>query len=404
MNNIYINFSKVIVVTAVGSYFAKKYYNRNNKLINNYLINFQYSLIYNFSKLQIIFKNIKKYIIEKTITNTNNNNNNKWIELIKNYETKSKIIFNSIINNYYYDFNKLEIDFIILNDNVDEIVNKLIFFKNPDILCYNKCNYRFLNIDMIFEDKNVYTIKLHSENENYYIENNIINKISLCYLLKKQHGVYKDFHSVKYTLDIYDHEVKNIILNETKLIFLNRDNYEIQHFVYPFKSPPPDNYYLIEEKEKKEEEEEEENEENEEKEEEEENEENEEKEEEEENEEKEEEEEEEENEEKEEKEEEEENEEKEENVEKEENDEEENEEKEVNAEKEEEEVNDEKNKEEEEFYYEIEEYGENVETEYDENNKTEYYDKPYINYEEEVKQYYIFNLNLNNLLNYKKTI
>jgi flagellar biosynthesis GTPase FlhF len=244
-----------------------------------------------------------------------------------------------------------------LNDNVDEIVNKLIFFKNPDILCYNKCNYRFLNIDMIFEDKNVYTIKLHSENENYYIENNIINKISLCYLLKKQHGVYKDFHSVKYTLDIYDHEVKNIILNETKLIFLNRDNYEIQHFVYPFKSPPPDNYYLIEEKEKKEEEEEEEEEENEE------------------------------------------NEEKEE-----EEEEEENEEKEVNAEKEEEEVNDEKNKEEEEFYYEIEEYGENVETEYDENNKTEYYDKPYINYEEEVKQYYIFNLNLNNLLNYKKTI
>jgi hypothetical protein len=366
MNNIYINFSKVIVVTAVGSYFAKKYYNRNNKLINNYLINFQYSLIYNFSKLQIIFKNIKKYIIEKTITNTNNNNN-KWIELIKNYETKSKIIFNSIINNYYYDFNKLEIDFIILNDNVDEIVNKLIFFKNPDILCYNKCNYRFLNIDMIFEDKNVYTIKLHSDNENYYIENNIINKISLCYLLKKQHGVYKDFHSVKYTLDIYDHEVKNIILNETKLIFLNRDNYEIQHFVYPFKSPPPDNYYLIEEKEKEEEEENEEEEEEEENE---------------------------------EKEENEENEEKEEEKE----EEEENQEKEVNAEKEDEEVNDEKNKEEEEFYYEMEEYGENVETEYDENNKTEYYDKPYINYEEEVKQYYIFNLNLNNLLNYKKTI
>ena len=67
-------------------------------------------------------------------------------------------------------------------------------------------------------------------------------------------------------------------------------------------------------------------------------------------------------------------------------------------------MNDEKNKEEEEFYYEMEEYGENVETEYAENNKTEYYDKPYINYEEEVKQYYIFNLNLNNLLNYKKTI
>ena len=198
MNYYLVNIPKVLVGCYILNYLIKN----NDSII--------YSCIYYVSKFQILFK---KLFSEKNVVN------NSKIEIIINSEVKNTIK----PVNYQY-LNEINYDFVIYNDNV----NRILHFNNIDKFSYNLCNYKFINVDIIFGENDIYTIKLYSEKENYFIENNRINKYVLCYLLKKQHGVYKDHSSVEYKLSIFDNNVQSVFLSEKDEIILRIDDYEIR--------------------------------------------------------------------------------------------------------------------------------------------------------------------------------
>jgi len=146
------------------------------------------------------------------------------IEIIKFGKLTQKTNINNIseINHYF-------IDFIIYSDTVVKYqqTNNVIYFKIPDNYNYRKCNFRFISLIIVFSDTEQYSINLNSESENYYVENNRFNRSVFLYLISKKYNVFKDEDTVRYTIELIDHEINYVKLKDNCEIILNLDDYKI---------------------------------------------------------------------------------------------------------------------------------------------------------------------------------
>jgi hypothetical protein len=134
-------------------------------------------------------------------------------------------------------------NFIIFSDYNDsnlssQKVNKILYFGIEDFpftYTYNVCKFSFIsfNVKLIVNCKEKsYPIKLSDTSENYYVIGNKINRLLICYLLKKQHGVICDESKEKYVLELIDQDVNMITLTEKDEIILNEKNYKVSPFVF----------------------------------------------------------------------------------------------------------------------------------------------------------------------------
>ena len=227
---------EILNIIAIGLPAYVLYYwgNKNSTCIKNTLVNVSYNIVHTYSRLEIIIKNIVKnknvqYFLNK-------------IEEIQNYSKgdieiidSNKVLFSTKIGNLYSHF-PLNYNFIIYTDREikkNKPYNKVIFYNIPQSIEYKLCDFHMISIYITIKFSEIkYKIDLLTETENYYIVNNRINKLLLCYLLKKQYGIILDEINCEYTLDIIDQNVNFKNFTEKDEIILYETNYEVINYVH----------------------------------------------------------------------------------------------------------------------------------------------------------------------------
>jgi hypothetical protein len=220
--------------------FINDFFNNRHNL-NNYFINILYKIIHLYSKLTILFnKYINCYI--KRLFNVYNKCFNSYsiIEFYEdgilfrtNYIFKSNISSKEKIIELKKNIEPIEYDLIIYSEKDDEQdkINKVCYTQFPDSFSYEKSNIKFLSLILLYNDIPV-EIDLLNEVNNYYIVNNVINKkffISYLSNIKKVKDFYfRSLHEFNYKLELIDHNVNIISLDETYEIIIEKQNYIIK--------------------------------------------------------------------------------------------------------------------------------------------------------------------------------
>ena len=131
-------------------------------------------------------------------------------------------------------YNPLYMDFFIYSDIHNSPVNKIVckdvysFMKN-----YNKCNFKLCSLSLILSAKEHYNIRLSTEDYNYYIVGNIIDKYLILYLLYRQHGIdIVDAEDVSYMIEMIDNNMELVYVSEKNIIILLEDSYKIKDVNY----------------------------------------------------------------------------------------------------------------------------------------------------------------------------
>ena len=202
------------------------------------LINLSFYVILIYSYIELFFKNMYNYPgFSRIRTILNKIKKNGEIEIIK---------FNDVLvstnKKSLYIHNFLLYDFIIFSDyerlenKCTEKVNKILYYdlqKFPINFTYEVCNFSFISISVKIiknEKEEVFPLKLSSHSENYYVVGNKINRLLVCYLLKKQHKILCDEISEKYKLEIIDNNVNMLTFTEDDEIILNVSDYIVNKF------------------------------------------------------------------------------------------------------------------------------------------------------------------------------
>jgi hypothetical protein len=223
-------FYGMIINLFFDRYFPTFYY--------NFLFDLSQFCILNYSRIQLFIdkksRDLKKYPTIKRFAiqirkMLEANNISGDIEIIRNNQ---KISYLNSTNFLEYEnleiIDKNNMEFMVYSDNTkSEKTNKVIYFDVPTNFNYECCKYKFLSLTIIFSEDEQYKLKLFSENENYYIVNNRLNKNVFSYLLMKQYGVIKNENYISYKLDIIDQDVKFKSFDEKDEILLKCYNYSV---------------------------------------------------------------------------------------------------------------------------------------------------------------------------------
>lgn len=232
-------FFKIGISVAFIKFIKEIYNNREN--LNNYLINILYYIIHFYSKLTILFnKHINCYL--KKILNIYNKFFNCYSTL-EFYDDgilfRTNYIFNSNISSsdqmiqLKKNIEPLDYNLIIYSDKDAENnkINKVCYRKFPESFIYKKSNIKFLSLLLYYNGISI-EIDLLNEVNNFYIVNNVINKqFIISYLLnnKKLKDVYfKTLIEFNYKLELIDHNVNILNLDETDEIIIEQKNYIIK--------------------------------------------------------------------------------------------------------------------------------------------------------------------------------
>ena len=181
-----------------------------------------YDMLLYYSKVEILVKNKYKHLIEnKYISKVLNHIKSVWIWK-DNYVVSIK---NGDVYNEYSLFAPDLFDFYIYSKQNE----KYIVFDEKDLQLNGKrerCTFKFISFHVFLKEK-IYPIVLQTEEFTFYVEKNVINKQVLLYLLKSQHNLsYKLL--LNYQIQIIDHNIHILSLNDTDEIIFHKDTYEIK--------------------------------------------------------------------------------------------------------------------------------------------------------------------------------
>ena len=219
-NNFYNFFIGLSLGILLNDFFERKYPNEFKnfrKLTIEKFVNFSYNCIYYYSKCQIFFMNIKNKLILfieanpilLTIRNNLNIYSNKYEKNIEYYNDYGFNIFNYVDNN---------------------IVNKLIFYKNSNHPTNEKSDIKFMLIEFK-NGENIYKIDLKTDTFNYYFVGNKFTKSFFIFYVKMYLNKKNEFSDDNnYTLKFIDHDVNKIEIdftNNNESILLEKNGYKL---------------------------------------------------------------------------------------------------------------------------------------------------------------------------------
>jgi len=211
------------------------------------LISFSLKIIYLYSQGQIYLIQIQNYINNAFETNN-------YLKIIKNefkgmvnYQEKQYEIcqMNELGNFYckkflnlsdipsYLNFKENEKSIFVFYDNKNpnnNCVNHVVLQSQPFSLDYQVSNIKFLMIELKIGDKS-YKIDLKTENYNYYIVNNILDKKFFNYylrihkILNSSDALYRELE--QFNIKIIDHNInlKELEISNKKFIVIKKDDY-----------------------------------------------------------------------------------------------------------------------------------------------------------------------------------
>ena len=217
---------------------------------NDLLGKILYNSIYLYSKVQLVCIKLRKkiHVISSTISSSSCKLLRKYnfmlpeqnmlgIEMynLGNLHLCKKINYTALykINSMIQEIKnyiKIQPDIIVYSDlQNDKKVNKICYKELTNYLNYEISNIKFLALLISYRDKNDILIELSTEEYNYYIVNNTIDKFFVLYFIK---NILKD-NSIdnpvdfKYTITLYDENATISTLNETDIITINQSDYSI---------------------------------------------------------------------------------------------------------------------------------------------------------------------------------
>jgi len=224
--------------------------------VQNKCLNFSYNLLYFFSNFQIFYNKINNKINNKIIDfiqcydkNCNLNffieylnkkeknfneleyvKNNKIIKLDKK-ETVLDITFDFII---YTDYSKINNKYFNFNNNLyytslNNCFNKIIYYKKPNNYNYEIAEFKFILLELLI-NKHSYKIDLKTDDYNFYIVNNVLDKKFFIYYLVNFLKYNEEKNHEVLLLKIIDQNVKILEIDlENQFITINKTNYNIEN-------------------------------------------------------------------------------------------------------------------------------------------------------------------------------
>lgn len=196
----------------------KRNFNASSK--KRILLDLAHKMLYAFSVVQIKCKQLSRYL-NKSNSNKICNRNATLTFLDKNV---------SIITNITQTANTLdnvdcEYEAFLLTDDKNKV-----FYENTvvdNILNYEVSNYRFINIELEYND-DIYIVCLNPVNANYYIVNNSLNAFFIKYYIRNVLMLPIDeTKPFEYKLNIIDNNVNCFSINQEQSVKLTKDGYII---------------------------------------------------------------------------------------------------------------------------------------------------------------------------------
>ena len=212
-----------LAFTKIYLFFAFIYYKKYG-VVPSYLLNLSYNVSYNsiyyYSKLQL------------SLTKTQNTVTSyvKSVPFLSNlltYIKCKKCTFTSIndkfiICNKFNEEHNLDYKIIIR-------FNKILDWEYDyyELLQHKQADYKFIMTEIIIDDRK-FLIYFTTNNYNYLIVNNNIDKYFINYFLKTHYSeLVKDLEIEKYIIRIVDHNVNIIEFDNTKTLIIKEREYLI---------------------------------------------------------------------------------------------------------------------------------------------------------------------------------
>ena len=212
----------LLAFTKIYLFFAFIYYKKHGK-IPLYLLNMSYSSIYYYSKLQLGFMKTQNTITLYV----------KSVPFLNNLLTYVKPSTNVDI----YTYTNVNDNLTICNkyDREKNINFKIILHYTPNYekknyiesLQFQQSDYKFIMTEITIDDKK-FVVHFTTDNYNYLIEYNKLDKNFINYFLKAHYtDLVKDFEIENYSIKIIDDNVNIIEFDNTKSLLINKSGYEI---------------------------------------------------------------------------------------------------------------------------------------------------------------------------------
>ena len=152
--------------------------------------------------------------------------NNRKICHISETTPMQSIVLQEIITNIPREY-----DLIVFSDISDKLKpqNKICYsaLNNETDYKYDVSNIKFISVNLTY-NKNQYDIKLKTDEFNYYIVNNVIDKVFLKYYLVHVLNIFLDKDTdFTYNLEIIDNTVNVINLDINDSIIILKDGYNV---------------------------------------------------------------------------------------------------------------------------------------------------------------------------------
>ena len=168
--------------------------------INNLLIKDNEPINYNLLIMSIPPKNIEQiFVTSESVYVTSES---VYVTSESDYNQMNKVMVTSLYNTNMFDFNRS--------------------------YTYEESSFKFISINLTY-NSNTYPIYLKNEEYNYYIVNNIIDKIFVQYYLVNilKVNLLVQLHDFRYILEFIDHNVNMVSLNETQYIIFKKEDYSV---------------------------------------------------------------------------------------------------------------------------------------------------------------------------------
>jgi hypothetical protein len=235
------------------------YFSNINDKIKNTAIKMAYNIVYFYSMCQIKYNQtykyisyfLKKYILPDSLET-------KVIKTkIEVYDTSNTVPFSLNFEKEYDEpFEKLELEiqdivnikkdknlmivsnFYNENENKNEndkyCINKKVLCTSDLVTCDRKCelsDISFIALYLNYKDLR-YPINLKTENYNYYVIGNVINKYFLQYYINNVSGILTDINLITndkkiYNIELMDQDVNMIYLDGNQSILIEKNGYKI---------------------------------------------------------------------------------------------------------------------------------------------------------------------------------
>lgn len=229
------------------------------KPILPYVIKFGYALIYIYSFFQILLNNLIskslpyvklardktcEYLVkhnimsEKVFANVSNSSNKNTIKSIISFYNEGVLVNMQESDVSFKDLKQTDIksyepqldyNLLIISDLIESSKNVLTFVNKskPIEFCYELSNIKFIALYLKYDDK-TYTIDLNHNNNNNYIIGNVFNNAFFKYYLTNILNIVMDNDKTfLYQLELMDHNVNMVCLNEKQSIIIEKDDYKI---------------------------------------------------------------------------------------------------------------------------------------------------------------------------------